>query len=218
MFFDIRNYFLKSEIPIFWYQKIIFWYQKIGFKVPFGVPYTSDITGQIRQNIPSRIQSLLLLCIGLHINPNRLYDLAHNMWYTWFKMNTHCIAAAISTERQPEIIIHYIIMMILGTRSALVVLCVGNSSVESPHKGLVMRIFDFSLLLTWTSCLTTGRSDERRYDVTTMQLIGPAYCEVVYPAGTRRNNNVFSTSSPTSCWRSEDVIFASLLLRYVPVG
>ena len=38
----------------------------------------------------------------------------------------------------------------------------------------------------------------------------------INPAGTRRNNSV-NTTSPTSCWRSEDVIFASLL-RYVSVG
>ena len=37
------------------------------------------------------------------------------------------------------------------------------------------------------------------------------------PAGTRRNNNVFTTSTRRRRWRSEDVIFASLL-RYVSVG
>ena len=108
IFFYIRNSHL------FWYQKLIFWYQyqKINFwyqklisdirksfsdirksalksYLAFHIP--PSIAGQIRQNTPSRIQSLLLLCIGLYISPNRLYDLAHSMWYTRFKMNTHCI-------------------------------------------------------------------------------------------------------------------------------
>ena len=54
--------------------------------------------------------------------------------------------------------------------SALLPLCKGNPSLDSPHKGPVMCSFDFSFLVAWRSCWTnSGVVGDLRHscDVTT---------------------------------------------------